>query len=300
MAKSTRRHRTARGQIWASAEMNMATYWDYFNRLKAIGMNRIEYEGLPDTIDPRFIERGLWERGAMLWFQDEFLGDLCLPFVPGGQLTVYDIPIFRRAFASNGNYNANRLPKNSVIIYNNYQHLPDLPTIDLFALRIADIQRTIDVNIKGQKTPKIITGPESQRLVMQNLYMQWDGNEPFMFGDKDFTGEISVGVLDTTAPFVADKLEIEKHMLFNEALSYYGIENSNQDKKERLVADEVASNYGLVENSRNVALNSREDAIKQINKMFGHNIKVRFKSEVASTVNDPNTGEREDNGTVYD
>lgn len=290
--------RTTKHKPWQSAWLNNQTYNDYFFRLKSIGINRIEYEGLPDTCSQRFIERGLWEHGAMLFFEDEVMGLLCLPFIPGGQIDVYDIPILRRAYARNGNYNALRTNKDSVIIYNNYSHLADLPTVELFARRIADIQRTIDVNIIGQKTPKIITGSESQRLVMKNLMMQYEGNEPFIFGNKDINSDIELNVLDTTAPYVADKLEIQKHMMINEVLTYYGIENSNQDKKERLVADEVSSNYGMVENSRNVAVDSRQDCFDQVNKMFGTNITVRFKSDVVTTVNDPNIGGR--NGEIYD
>ena len=42
----------------------------------------------------------------------------------------------------------------------------------------------MDVNIQAQKTPILILAEESQRLTMQNAYMQYDGNEPFIFGNK--------------------------------------------------------------------------------------------------------------------
>lgn len=287
--------RKSKEKIWESAYLNNATYDDWFNRLRSIGINRIKLEGLPDTVDERFVERGLWERGAMLFFKDPVVGYLCLPFTAHGPLNFYDIPKNRKPYTTQGGYYHPCTDKDSVIIYNNYSHLPDLPTIELFALRIADIQRTIDVNIKGQKTPKIITGNETQRLVMKNLIMDTEGNVPYIFGDKDLNSEIEVKALDTSAPYVADKLEVQKHMMLNEALTYYGIENSNQDKKERLVADEVSSNYGMVENSRNVAVNSRQQGFDMVNKMFGLDIKVRFNSDVMSTVNDPNLSYGGDN-----
>lgn len=275
-----------RKKKWPSAYLNNTTFIDFYNQLKELALNVFKYENLPESIDKRFIELYLFEKGYILYFNDPIIGDLCLPCTIGGPLDVYNYPINRKAYASNG-YNAHRTNKDSVLIYNNYLHTPTELTIRLFALRLYEIQRAIDVNVKGQKTPKMVLSSEGQRLTMKNLYMQYDGNEPFIFGDKnlDLT---SISVMDTSSPYVADKLITLKHQIWNEALTFLGIENSNQDKKERLVADEVASNYGNVEAQRNVMLNSRQDAIEKINKMFDKNIKVSFNSDLRTLVNNAN------------
>lgn len=283
MAKNRRLKR------WSSAELNNATFIDYFDRLKGIAMNRFEWEGVPDTIDVRFLERALFEKGYCVFFKDSAIGYLCLNATLGGEFTVYDIPRSRNVYTTNGTYRATLTEKDSVIIWNNYLHKSDYMTTQLAALRLADIQRTIDVNIKGQKTPKLVLANEEQRLAMKNLYMQWDGNEPFIFGDKALRREMQIEVLDTTAPYVTDKLEIQKHQVMSEFLTYLGIENANTDKKERLVADEVGGSYGHTEMNRNVALNAREEACKQINEMFGLNVSVKFKSEMNTQVNSANT-----------
>ena len=122
---------------------------------------------------------------------------------------------------------------------------------------------------------------------MKNLYMQYDGNEPFIFGDKDMEFD-GIKCLKTDAPYVADKLQVLKHQIWNEALTFCGIENSNQDKKERLVADEVGSNYGNIEAQRNVMLNARRQAADKINRMFGTNIEVGFRSSLNTMVNSEN------------
>lgn len=271
---------------WLSAALNNQTFSDYYNRLSELALNVFEWVGLPPTVDERFLELQLFERGYCLYFKDEVVGDLALSATVGGRLSVYNIPLFRRAFATNG-YNKICSAKNSVIIYNNYLHTPTTLTIELFARRLYEIERAIDVNVKGQKTPTLILCSEQQRLTMQNLYMQYDGNEPFIFGNKDMdmTG---ITVLKTDAPYVADKLEVLKHNIWNEALTFLGIENANQDKKERLVADEVESNYGHVEAQRNVMLNSRKKAAELINRKFGTDIQVRFRSNLTSNVNSKN------------
>ena len=276
MSKSAKRR-------WQSAELNNKTYIDYYNRLMELALNVFEWENLPPSVDERFLELTLYEMGYCLYFNDEIIGNLALTCTIGGQLDVYRIPVLRRAYAVNG-YNKMCSTKDSVLIFNNYLHTPTQLTIELFARRLYEIERAIDVNVKAQKTPTLILSSEQQRLTMQNLYMQYDGNEPFIFGDKNMDIE-GIKSLKTDAPFVADKLENLKHQIWNEALTFCGIENSNQDKKERLVSDEVGSNYGNIEAQRNVMLNARKQAVKKINTMFGTNIDVHFRSNLATMVN---------------
>ena len=279
MSKSAKRR-------WQSAELNNKTYIDYYNRLMELALNVFEWENLPPSVDERFLELTLYEMGYCLYFNDEVIGNLALTCTIGGQLDVYRIPVLRRAYAVNG-YNKMCSTKDSVLIFNNYLHTPTQLTIELFARRLYEIERAIDVNVKAQKTPTLILSSEQQRLTMRNLYMQYDGNEPFIFGDKNMDIE-GIKSLKTDAPFVADKLEILKHQIWNEALTFCGIENSNQDKKERLVSDEVGSNYGNIEAQRNVMLNVRKQACKKINAMFGTNIDVHFRSNLATMVNADN------------
>ena len=271
---------------WPSAQINNQTYIDYYQRLMEFAINMFEWRNLPPTVDERFLELTLYEKGYCLYFNDEVVGNLALTCTIGGMLDVYRIPTERRAFAVNG-YNKICTSQDSVLIFNNYLHTPTILTIELFARRLYEIERTIDVNVKAQKTPSLVLASEQQRLTMINLYMQYDGNEPFIFGDKDMEFD-GIKCLKTDAPYVADKLQVLKHQIWNEALTFCGIENSNQDKKERLVADEVGSNYGNIEAQRNVMLNARRQAADKINRMFGTNIEVGFRSNLNTMVNSEN------------
>lgn len=271
---------------WQSAELNNKTFIDYQNRMMELALNVFEWENLPPTVDERFLELTLYEYGYCLYFNDEIIGNLALTCTIGSPLTVYREPVLRRAYAVNG-YQKLCKASDSVLIYNNYLHTPSQLTVDLYAMRLYEIQRAIDVNVKGQKTPKMILSSEQQRLTMRNLFMQYDGNEPFIFGDKNLDLE-SIKSLDVSSPFVADKLQILKNQVWNEFLTFCGIENSNQDKKERLVVDEVGSNYGNIEAQRNVMLNARRQAVKKINALFGTDIKVKFRSNLETLVNKDN------------
>lgn len=92
--------------------------------------------------------------------------------------------------------------------------------MELFALRLYEAERTCDVNIKSQKTPVLLMVDEKQRLTMENLYSQYDGNRPFIFGDKQNLSPDSLRVLKTDAPFIADKIMDYKKEIWNEALTF--------------------------------------------------------------------------------
>lgn len=262
---------------WESALLNNRTYLQYYNRLLELAINMYEWKGLPDTVDERFLELTLFSDGMAVYFRDEILGDLCLQTMIGGNLDVYRIPMERTAYAANG-YQVRLDPMNSVIIFNNYTHTNSMLDIEMYARRLYNIERTIDVNVNAQKTPVMVIGSEAQRLTLKNLMMQYDGNEPFIYGD-DKLNVNALNVLRLDAPYVADKLNILKRQIWNEALTYLGIENSNTEKKERLVTDEITSNLGGVEAQRFCRLNARRKAADQINAMFGTNITVDFREE---------------------
>lgn len=262
---------------WESALLNNRTYLQYYNRLLELAINMYEWKNLPDTVDERFLELTLFSDGMAVYFRDEILGDLCLQTMIGGNLDVYRIPMERTAYAANG-YQVRLDPTNSVIIFNNYTHTNSMLDIEMYARRLYNIERTIDVNVNAQKTPVMVIGSEAQRLTLKNLMMQYDGNEPFIYGD-DKLNVNALNVLRLDAPYVADKLNILKRQIWNEALTYLGIENSNTEKKERLITDEITSNLGGVEAQRFCRLNARRKAADQINAMFGTNITVDFREE---------------------
>lgn len=257
---------------------NQRTYLQYVNRLTELSISMFDWKNLPDTIDARFLELALFNDGMAVFFKDEVMGYLGLQVMIGGALDVYRLPITRTAFAQNG-YQMKLDQSNSVIIFNNMLHTNSILDVQEMSKRLYEIQRTIDVNVIQQKTPKIITCTENQRLVMKNLYAQYMGNEPFIFGDKnlDLSG---IKTFDTTSPYVADKLYDLKTQYWNEALTYLGISNVNTVKKERMITDEVQRNLGGTIASRYSRLFMRQRACEQINKMFGLNISVDYREDM--------------------
>lgn len=286
------------GQFWESLYDNEITYHNYIERLTELSISMFEWQGLPETVDKRFLELCLFMDGMCVFFYDDILGFLSLQVMIGGQLDVYRIPIDRRAYATNGYYR--ELDNtDSVIIFNNLVHTNSVPAVFETAKRLYEFDRTIDVNIRAQKTPVLLSCEESQRLTMKNLYMQYDGNEPFIFGDKNLNPNV-LKAIKTDAPFIADKVYQLKTQYWNEMLTYLGIANVNTQKKERLITDEVLRNLGGTVASRESRLKARQQACEQINKMFGLNVTCKFAEnfDTSELDSDDKTISKEKEGAV--
>ena len=258
--------------------LNNLTYRQYLNRLTELAISMFEWKNLPDTVDARYLELHLFETGCMVYFKDEVIGDLCLDCIVNGRLDVYGNPLVRRAYSVYNNYQKLLKYNNSVIIWNNYLHSNSILDVKMFARRLYNIDRIIDVNANAQKTPVLLQGTEKQRLTLLNLYKEYDGNAPFIFGDKNLDIN-SLKAFSTNAPYVCDKLYQLKTQIWNEALTYLGISNINIQKKERLITDEVTRNQGGTIASRYSRLESRRQAVEKINDMFGTDIEVNYRED---------------------
>lgn len=269
-------------EFWESAVMNNATFRQYYDRLVELSISMFEWTNLPDTIDPRFLELTLFADGNAVFFKDEEIGFLALQNIIAGPLDVYRIPIHRRAFSVNG-YSKDLNNKDSVIIWNNALHKNSMLDVQMFARRLYNLDRAVDVNANAQKTPILIVCEESQRLTFENLYKEYQGNAPVIKGDKGLNPD-AFKVLKTDAPFVADKLYQLKVQIWNEALTFLGISNINVTKKERLITDEVTRNLGAIIANRYSRLNARREACKQINRMFGLDIWCDYREDYQEVV----------------
>lgn len=265
-----------------SAVLNRLSYNYYFNRLKEVALSVFTWEGLPDTVDERFIEWVLFHDGFCLFFVDEVVGYQTLQTEIGGELDNYRIPIRRRAYAPNG-YQAWRDNKNSVIVFNNLIHTNMVGYVKYFARKLYMCDRSFDVNLKAQRTPIMMQGPESSRLTLENLWLKYDGNQPvILVSDKFDLSQIKV--LNTNVPYTADKIYNSKLQIWNEAMEFLGVPNVNPVKKERLISDEVTGSLGATVTSGLTRLKARQQAADEINRMFGLNISVRYSDGLTSVL----------------
>lgn len=268
--------------------LNDITYTNYYYRLMLIARSLFKWNNLPNKIDEKWIERYLFSEGACVFFKHPQLGFMVTKFAEDGKLNYYDEPTKVRAYATD--FESVELNNNvdSIIIRNNDDMIPTYPTIQIYSAKLTDIERTIDTNLSAQKMPFVITCGDKQRLSFKQAIKSRDENIPVIYGDKNFDLN-QIKVLKTDAPIIFDKLQVQKMNVWNECLTFLGINNANTNKRERLITNEVNANDQMIQANEDVMLKARERACELINKMFGLNISVErrsgFKFESPEDVN---------------
>ena len=290
--------------------INDRTMIDYLDRLRMLATSLFTWKGLDEvagTGASRFLEQSLYENGRACFVKDDELGFLALKVNPSDKLNVYNLPI--KVMAWSIGYNKQYDFDDIVYIMNNELEKPTMQSLELFAMRLYETERTIDVNLQAQKTPILIEGDTKTILTLKNVYMQYSGNTPFIFGNKQFDISNKLNVLKTDAPYLIDKLDIHKHQIFNHALTVLGIDNANTDKKERLITNEVESNEQLVTYYLNCWYKTRKKACDEINEKFlkdnDTKIEIVLNKDVMNLLNKTendiiNNDRSDDNGKIYD
>lgn len=252
----------------------------YRDRLTDIALSCVKWKNLPEEIDPRFLEWCLFYDGMAIFFKDDITEKfVCIQVMPSGQFNMYRIPKERTAYAVNGYQNSDLNENNSVIIYNNLLRKPSVQDIEIYAKKLTNIDLTLNVNVNAQKTPIAIICDETQRLTFQQLYQNYAGNMPFIFGDKGLNLD-NVKSINTQADYKGEELNKLKTDIWNEALTYLGVSNVQYQKKERINTEEINRSMGGAFASRRSRIKARQNAVEEINKMFGLSIEVDFEDEV--------------------
>ena len=295
-----RRKTTPNQKFKDSLYLNDETYMDYLNRFRRIALSMFEWVNLPKTMNARYLEECLFFNGQASLLYDKKYGFINTKCAGNGYVNIYGLPsklhCFSYSFQTDrdlyvglNEFNESKEDEECILVMNNWERVPTAGSMELFAYRLYLAQRTCDVNVSSQRFPVMVVGDEKQRLMLENLYSQYDGNQPFIFGNKQqLTGE-EMKVLNTQAPYVVDKLTEYKKEIFNEALTYLGINNVSVKKKERLTENESNENTELVNLNLQSMLAPRLEACRQFNEKFGltgtdKEISVRVRSDLENII----------------
>lgn len=255
---------------------NNLTFSYYYYKLMLIARSLFKWNDLPNNMDERWIEKYLFNSGKCIFYKDPNMGYMVAGLAQQGGINCYGDPTTVYPVAENYVYRGEQLINNDncYIIRNNDLMLPEFPIVRQYAFKLTNIDRAIDVNIEAQKTPTIVRCSDKQRLSLKNAINQRKDNEPVIWTADNSNITDLISTLELNPPMVFKDLQIQKHMILNEVFTDFGINNANMDKKERMVANEVEANNEQVKASEDVMLKVREEACKQINRIFGANISV--------------------------
>lgn len=251
-------------------------YSKYFNELSLLALNRFTWSNLPNGIESRHIEQGLFKHGQVGFFEREEGGIVCLPCSPNNQLNIYGDP---RGFVLTGiGYNAQKTSEEIIRIMNNDLAIPTSFMIDYYSQLLAEVDRTSQTNLKQQKFPFIISMTKDNELSMKNIFKKLVKGETEIMVDSKLSngGDIGINCINTNVPYIIDKLRQEKNDVVCEVLTLLGLNNSNANngKKERLLVDEVNVNNGQILMNLELEFKHRKNACKLINEKFGLNVSV--------------------------
>lgn len=308
--------------------LNSRTYVDYLERMKKIALSMFEWVNLPDSMNSRYLEMCLYYKGQAALLYDENYGYINTQAADSGYINIYGLPTKINCFSYS--YNEIRdlyIPEATgqektdecILVMNTYERIPTCASVELFAMRLAEAQRSADININAMRTPVLIKTDKNQELSLRNLYAQYEGNAPVIFADRTQLNPDDIKVFKTDAPFIARDIMEYKVQIWNEFLTTLGVSNLDE-KRERLITSEIDSNNELVNLNLQSFLAPRKKACQEFNDKYGLSgdkaIDVKVRSDLyniikqAESITDQyreiirsdetlNT-EGEENGSLYD
>ena len=269
-----------RGLTTSVPEINqLGIYEDYVNMFTAWCMARFEWE-LPDGCSQRFLEHTLFHRGNIVFYWDvryekymlatcTFLG---APNVQGDIVAVKTI--------NSPGYDGIELDCylgyeeraaddfECVLIYSNDIRVPEVRKVSRIAKILADLDTSITIASKALRNSRIAIIGQDQELTYRNLFRKVDEGIPFLTASSTIDPNAITSLDVGGNPQGLKALREERNQYWNQAMVSLGINAANQDKKERLVEDEVSANDQHSMLARIAAINSRKNAVELINKAF--------------------------------
>lgn len=275
--------------------LNNDTYKDYLERIKKIALSMFVWENLPDTMNARYLEMCLYYKGQAALLYDNNYGFINTQAADSGYINIYGLPTLLNCFSYS--YNSMRnlyVPESGegkdgecILVMNTFERVPTAATVELFAYRLSQAQRSADTNVSVTRSSQLLLTDQKQYFTLKKMYEEYDGNTPAIFADKNLITPDSIKAIKTDTPIMLKELMDYKREIWNECLTALGVSNLNE-KRERMVSAETDSNNEVVNLNLQSFLVPRQKAAEEFNKKFGLTgdkaIKVRVRSDLYNLV----------------
>ena len=253
---------------------NFKTYNMYFRQMLTLAENVFEFKNLPEFIDVSFLNKTLLRQGSIAFFKDEVLGLIALPYTTIGRNDVYDRPTTIQVEGKNG-YIRRLKQDEYVIMYDNNGRYPLYLDICQMAERISLCVRTEDVNMLHQRTPRVWKTSKDKELSLKEAINEIDSMQENVISYDSLDIE-DMNVVLAPAPYVTDKVDQHIKELWAEFFRLIGVANLQEQKRERVIIDEMIASQGGTIASRFSRFEPRKHAIEKINSKFNTDIQVQY------------------------
>lgn len=255
----------------------------YIRKLSEMCIARFKWHGLPESVDERFLERTLFYNALAVYYYDPRYGAyMALPATQTGNINVTDNPT-RFTVYGNNFPSINLRARDCVPIWANIMRTPDIDVVLIYASKLAEIDRTIEINTRQARRSRVVSATEDQRLTVKNVLRQIDEGQDAVFINDALDMGSAITTVDLSIdPEQIERLHIVKARLWNEAMMSLGINGSNQDKKERLVSAEVGANDEQINMNKVLALKERQTAAERISRKWGIPVSVGYDEQISA------------------
>lgn len=256
----------------------------YYRDLELLVKSSFEWLGLSNGMTTRYIEQSLYDNGLVVFWVDKQLGFLRCSKATAVGLNEYGDPIGFRPISENGNVYEMLKSDECVACYNNYFRKGSIADVRFFAKKLENLERTVNMNLEQLKNPFIIQCSEGQVKSVENILSKKTDGQPYILGTESAMNDIGVKLFNLNVDNNTGDLQDIKHEYKNEALTFFGINNVNIVKKERLITGEAEQNNEEIDIHLNSRMKPRLEAIKGIYEKFGIEIGLDINKDMEYNV----------------
>lgn len=259
----------------------------YRRIITELAISRYQWVGMPESVDVRFLEHTLFHTGLVVFYFNHKYGRyMGLKASGNGYVNMYNNPTQFMVF---GNTMVNEQLKvredKLVPIWNNQLRTGDADIALVYAYKLAQMDRTIEMNAMATRHPFLIAATDEIRNSLENIWKKIQEGAPAIIGTEGLIDvmkeQIAVFTTGVSDEIVLNNM-IAKAKIWNECMTMLGIDNANQEKRERVVVDEVNANNKQVEAIRFTGLTPRNQACEQIKRVFDLDVRVEWRSDPGS------------------
>ena len=283
--------------------LNNATFDDYMDRFYKIATNIFVWENLPDSMDGEYLEHCLYYKGMGAMLKTDDYGFINTKASASGDFNIYGRPTALNCYSysfnevrnvysglrrdADGNLQNGNDTTECILVRNTLRSVPTFTSMRLFALRLTELERTMDTNVKRCKDPYILKGTKAQEMTLRQVFEDIDNNVPAIAVEKNSLDLREIDALDLKPQFMCNDMMEYKKEIMNEALTVLGINNLSE-KRERLISDETNTNNEVINMNLMSYLAPRQQACKEFNEKYGFTgdkeITVKIRSDLDNII----------------
>ena len=275
----------------------------FMKKFEIIALNLFSWENLPPTIEERYIEKALFNKGLVCLVDDKNFGQIVVPCSYSQNMNIWGEPTevitsgfnYVKTFKIENTLNTNNIIdinygeeneiinneiKSAIVCQNNDLYISTREILEYYVNKLVEVELSTFTNVYLQKFPFLINTTKDNEMTMKTLISKVDKGEPYIMYNKKIADlTTAVDVFNLNVPFVADKLLQYRFETEREIYTLFGF-NNNFEKKERLLTDEVNSNNDFINCNIDSMYKKRKQFAELMNAKYGWNVQVKKRYEI--------------------